>query len=165
MKNDIIHELRKFSPKVVRFGEKINDDRIEQFERKFNLILPSDYKELMKTYNSIGLFGKTIYGISDSQEEETLASVYEREHHLVQIPQPLYLVPFSTDGGGNFYCFDTREIGPGQSVCPIVFWESNVTYTEEDPEIVNDCFFDWVMDVFIGWTLDVFDYDGTFIGR
>jgi hypothetical protein len=46
-------------------------------------------------------------------------------------------------------------------ICPIVFWVSNYIYTNEDqPEIVNESFIEFLKEVFIDWVLESFDYDG-----
>ena len=90
-----------------------------------------------------------------------MESVYVREHFKVKVPQYDYLVPFSPDGQGNFYCFNTKNLTDNGDSCPIVFWVSNYIYSKDDqPEIVNNSFVDWVNEVVIGWTLEDYDYDG-----
>ena len=161
----IIEELKKFSLDIMAFGYPISDNRIVEFEKQFNLTLPNDYKHLIDLYNGIGLMGNEVYGIgpniNPAVSTETLEGVYEYEHFKVGIPQFLYLVPFSPDGGGNFYCFDTRTKSSDGNSCPVVFWVSNYQYTEEDaPEVTNESFLDWVQEVIIDWTLNDYDYEG-----
>ncbi|WP_341835794.1 SMI1/KNR4 family protein [Chitinophaga pollutisoli] len=158
---DIVNELEKFSPNVLIVGDRIQDDRISSFEDAHHLQLPSEYKELITGFNGLELPGNTIFGIGDNGFPETLESVYDREHSQVESPQPGYLVPFSTDGSGNFYCFDTRFVADDSTDCPIVFWESNLSSPENDPELVNESFYEWMMEIFISWTLDLIHHDGS----
>ena len=105
--------------------------------------------------------GDEIYGVQGVEEPLSLESIYYREHFEVRYPQPTYLVPFSSDGGGNFYCFDTRHLTKDGFSCQVVFWVSNYQYTDEDvPEVVYNSFLDFVDKVLIGWTLKAFDYEG-----
>lgn len=157
--NSVIKELEKFSPSVIDLGESITDNRLVKFEEKYKLKLPQDYKLLISKFNGIELMGDVIYGVY-GEDVESLTSVYYREHFLVKVPQHSYFVPFSPDGGGNFYCFDTRTLRDDSISCPIVFWESNVIY-EGEPEVVADSFIEWVNEVFIGWPLEQFNYDGS----
>ncbi|WP_298715564.1 SMI1/KNR4 family protein [Chitinophaga sp.] len=158
---DIISELEKFSPNVIKLGPPITDDRITAFEHTHHVSLPADYKALISRFNTLELLGNTIYGIGPVDFPQTLESVYEREHHQVETPQPGYLVPFSSDDSGNFYCFDTRFVNDESTDCPIVFWESGASSQENEPELVNESFYEWVMEIFIGWTLDLIHYDGS----
>ena len=161
--DEIVSELSKFSDTLKTIGDPINDHAfIFRFEEKFNLTLPLDYKYFISQVNGFSLMGTVVYGIHSHVKEESLESVYVREHFKVKVPQYDYLVPFSLDGQGNFYCFNTKNLTDSGDSCSIVFWVSNYIYSKEDePEIVNDSFVDWVNEVVIGWTLEDYDYDGT----
>jgi len=153
----ILRELYKFSPKVLTLGEPLKDTMIvDAFEKKHNLRLPNDYKYLLSIHNGIDLMGVSIYGFTGTENLET---VYEFEHNEVIYPQYDYLIPFSPDGGGNFYCFDTRN---NNESCPVVFWTSNYEYNEDDqPELTHESFSDWIKEVLIEWTLESYNYDGS----
>jgi hypothetical protein len=70
-------------------------------------------------------------------------------------------LPFSPDGRGNFYCFDTRDCDNNNS-CSVVFWTSNYEYNDDDqPEQTNLSFSDWIEEVMIEWTLESYNYDGS----
>ena len=78
------------------------------------------------------------------------------------MPQYRYLVPFSPDGFGNFYCFNTQVKTYNGMSNQIVFWQSNYEYTETDkPEIVYDSLADYINDWIIGHTLKWYNYDGS----
>jgi len=153
----VLIELYKFSTEVLTLNNPIQDKSlIECFEEKFGIILPTDFKEFLCIHNGIDLMGDCIYGLSGT---ENLENVYEFEHNHVVIPQYKYLVPFSPDGGGNFYCFDTRI--HNQNSCPVIFWASNYLYSNEDqPEVVNTTFLSWFREVVIEWTEESYDFDG-----
>lgn len=156
----VLEELRKFSSRVFRPNEPANNRLIEEFESKYSVVLPSDYKYLVLQMDGFKLFWNTVYGVASNDTEESLGTVYEREHFQVAVPQFAHIVPFYNDGSGNFYCFDTQFMTDDLS-CPVVFWMSNYIYSGEDlPEVVNDSFADWVQEVIIEWSLEEFDYDG-----
>jgi hypothetical protein len=70
-----------------------------------------------------------------------------------------YLVPFSPDGFGNHYCFDTRTTN--NNLCNVLFWQHNYPYSEDDPpEVTNGSFAEWLKEVAIDWTLEDHDYNG-----
>jgi cell wall assembly regulator SMI1 len=156
----ILKELYKFSNDILTLEPPVNNQEVISFEKKYNLRLPNDYKYLLQIHNGIDLMGVSILGISPDSSYENLENVYHFEHFETAIPQFYYLVPFSNDGGGNFYCFDTRFANDNIWACPIVFWVSNAIYNEEEqPEIVNDSISDWIKEV-IESTLEEYDYKG-----
>lgn len=114
----------------------------------------------MRKYNDISLYGVNVYGIKESKGSYSLEECYLFEHYEVENEMPLYLVPFSPDGGGNHYCFDTKLVDA--TSCPIVFWQHDFSYSEESPpEIVNTSLTAWIKEVMIDWTLEDYNYDGT----
>ena len=157
---DTINEIEKFSNSLLSLNKPVAEKEIISFEKKFDLILPSDFKMLLRKYNGIDLAGTNIYGIQKGKISYSLEECYQFEHYEVENRMPLYLVPFSPDGGGNHYCFDTRVIN--ENSCPIVFWQHDFSYSSErPPEIVNASLADWVKEVMIDWTLEDYNYDGT----
>jgi len=157
--DNILIQLNNFSDEIITMHEPLKDIRIvEDFEKKNNLKLPNDYMYLLSKHDGIDLMGVTIYGFDDM---ENLDSVYDFEHNEVIYPQYNYLVPFSPDGGGNFYCFDTRDCENNNS-CSVVFWASNYEYDEDNqPELTNLSFAEWIEEVMIEWTLESYNYDGS----
>jgi hypothetical protein len=158
---NITEQLKRFSPKIADFGESINAELIRFFEEAYNVELPKDYKELLYIFNGFSVMGNEVYGIGENAVTLPLENAYQFEHFQVEVPQPLHLVPFSSDGGGNFYCFDTQEQTANGQSCAIVFWVSNYLYTTEDaPAQVYETFEDFVQEVIIDWTLEDYDYEG-----
>lgn len=153
----VLRELYKFSPKILSLNEPLkNESVIEDFEKKNKLTLPLDYKYFLSKHDGFSLMGTEVYGFNGINNIE---SVYNYEHFEVLYPQYSYLVPFSPDGFGNFYCFDTSKV-VGNS-CQIIFWVSNYKYSTSDiPEIVNKTFSEWIKQVIIDWTLEDYDYMG-----
>ncbi|MES2520442.1 MAG: SMI1/KNR4 family protein [Bacteroidota bacterium] len=156
----IINELRKFSDDILELGNNINDNRIEEFEQHCNLTISPDFKQFMKKVNGFSLMGTEVYGF-DKDKVNAIENIYYREHFEVRSPQYPYLVPFSPDGRGNFYCLDTlNQLENGDF--PIIFWVSNYEYTKEDvPEITHNNFLDWVQEIVIDWILEDYNYDGS----
>lgn len=156
----VLMHLKKFSSEILDLAPPLRDSRlIGEFENKYKLRLPNDYKWFVSMHDGLSLMGDDVYGFSG---DENILTAYDFEHFCVQYPMPEYLVPFSPDGRGNFYCFDTRF--HSNESCLIVFWTSNYEYTEDDqPEITNRSFTDWIDEVLISWTLETYDYNGNSI--
>lgn len=158
---DLIVELNKFSSDIIELNRPIADNRIMQFEEQYSIILPSDFKNFISKINGFNLMGTQVYGFNKANPN-SIENVYYREHFEVKVPQAVEIVPFSPDGGGNFYCFDTSQ-KRSDGTCPVIFWVSNYLYSELDkPEIVNVNFLDWAKQVVIKWTLEDYNYDGTY---
>ncbi|WP_291529213.1 SMI1/KNR4 family protein [Bacteroides sp. UBA939] len=160
--DEIIKELMKFSDKLVDMRSPVDVEFIQRFETKYQIELPADYKYLLNKTNGFSLMGDEVLGITWASHGYDLVEVYRYEHFEVIIPQYKYLVPFSPDGRGNFYCFDTSVKTKNGLSNNIVFWCSNYEYTESDyPEITHNCLADFINECIIGWTLEDYNYDGS----
>lgn len=155
----LIKQLEFFSAELIDLRQPISEEKILEFERKFNFQLPKDYKTFLMAHNGLSLMGITIYGIDNGSEAFSLEKSYLFEHYEVDHPMPEYLVPFSPDGAGNHYCFDLRTCSV--ELCEIVFWQHDLIYDDDNcPEVVNESFTSWVKEVVIDWTLEDYDYSG-----
>jgi hypothetical protein len=161
---NIINELKLFSNTIIETCSPIEDnDLINQFENKYKIVLPEDYKILITTFsNGFSLMGSEILGVLETLNAPSLEESYIFEHEKVAFPQWQYIVPFSPDGRGNFYCFDTSQIESSeQKSCKIIFWTSNYLYNEFDlPETTHESFSSFVKECIIDWTLEEYDYAG-----
>ena len=155
----IIAELLRFSPHLLEINNPVLEEEIARFESKFNLPLPEDYKYLLSITNGFSLMGDEVLGIAKNKYD--LVNAYQFEHYEVINPQYEYLIPFSPDGFGNSYCFDTRiKTNQGFSN-QIVFWQHDYEYSETDlPEITNNSLIDFINNWIIGNTLKYYDYEG-----
>lgn len=156
---DILNELNLFSLSILKLEAPIQIEIIAKFERTFNLTLPNDYKAFLEKHNGLNLMGTSIYGIVEKRDPNSLEGSYLFEHFEVNNPMPRNLVPFSPDGGGSHYCFNSSTCNDTSS--EVVFWQHDYLYSENDPpEVVNNSFVDWVKEVLIDWTLENYDYFG-----
>jgi len=156
----VLSELRKFSDKAIEWSHPVKENDIDSFERKYQLNLPADYKYLLIQTNGFELMGNEVYGLN-VEDKEDLGKVYHFEHYEVGFSIYSHLVPFSSDGGGNFYCFNTLKLTEKKESCQIVFWTSGYEYTiTDEPEITHQSFSDWVQEILIDWTLEDYDYNG-----
>lgn len=145
---EIVKILEKVPESYIELNRPASKEDIEAFEKKWNITLPSDYVELLMMHNGIGLMGAVLLGVPLKDETcFSLESAYEFEHFQVYNPMPLHLVPFSPDGGGNYYCFDILNNN-------IVFWDSEYDYSNDEPEIVYNSLAEMIREVFIEWTLE-----------
>jgi len=155
----VISELQLFSSLIISKEKPVDIAKITDFESKYKLSLPNDYKFFLTHFNGINLAGTETYGIFEADVYPSLESVYIFEHHEVGNPMPDYLIPFSPDGGGNHYCFDTRYINAES--CNIVFWQHDYNYSTSDfPELTHKTFASWVKEIVIDWTLEEYDHSG-----
>lgn len=149
--DEIFEQLQQFKDGAITYYEPVDEISIDEFEHKNSVSLPDDFKLFIKKSNGIEVLSTSVYGLGNKQED--LFEVYRREHTLVNIPMPGNVIPFSPDGGGNFYCFDTTTNHDGS--CKVIFWTSNYSYTEADvPEVCNESFNDWFQEVVIDWTIE-----------
>jgi cell wall assembly regulator SMI1 len=159
---EIINELKRFSITILELQNPVQLGLVEGFEKKYKVALPNDFKLFLSIHNGASLDGTEVYGIEDTGSEKRYAldGCYNAEHFLVGNAMPLYLVPFSPDGGGNHYCFDIRICD--ETSCPVVFWQHDYPYSEEDaPEVTHGSFSDWAKEVMIDWVLEDYNYDGS----
>ena len=158
--DNVLDEILKFSKRVLSVADGIAEDKIKAFEEKFGVILPNDYKAFLKKTNGLSLMGTVVYGIYDEPKHVSLGSAFDIEHYKVENEMPAYLIPFSPDGGGNHYCFDSATCE--ERSCKVIFWQYDRSYSEENPpETVNDSFTAWAKEVLVEWTLEDYDYNGS----
>lgn len=143
----LIQELIKFSPTILELGTPLSDKNlISDFERTHIVTLPEDFKYFISKVNGFSLGGTEVYGFGLNQPE-SLQAVYHREHKEVANPQLQHLVPFSPDGMGNFYCLSTNMLSSDKSSCPVVYWQSDYSYSKDDlPDIDAESFLDWIQE-------------------
>lgn len=156
-KESIINELLKFDNSSLELGNQIFDNRFEKLEFQIGFILPETFKELLKQYNGINLFGTVINGIDIIYGDSSLDRLYHNEHFEVENAMPMELFPFSADGRGNHYCFDLS-----QNNDKVLFWQHDFNYSDKSEiEVCNNSFLEWVKEVLIDWTLEDYNYDGS----
>lgn len=153
--DEAVNELKKFSPRILSWNEPVDPELMRRFESRFEVKLPEDYKYFLSITNGFSLMGDEVLGMFDAEKKYDLFMAYQIEHFEVIVPQYRQLIPFSPDGGGNFYCFDTRvETNCGHSN-QIVFWYSNYEYNESDPpEITHQSLADFIKNWIIAQALD-----------
>jgi len=155
---ELVEFLQKFASYCVTINKPVEELDYKAFESKYELNLPIDFKRLLKLSNGFGLFGVEVFGMN-ANDPIGIEQVYEYEHKVRSPTMPKYLVPFSPDGAGNHYCFDTMKAN-GDS-CWIVFWEGRYSYSNNDlPEVTHKTFREWVMDIIVEETLKNYDFNG-----
>lgn len=157
---DLLKELYKFSDTILSLGDPIDDNRLEDFEKCLGYELPSDFKFIITRHNSFSIAGTEVLGVGEDLQEESIEQVYKFEHDEVGNPMPPSFLPFSPDGFGNHYCFNLGKLNNG--ICPVIFWQHDCVYSNEDEaEVCNANFIEWVKEVMIDWTLEDINYDGS----
>lgn len=96
---EVVKELFLFSDHILEVNNPASGIDIVNFEERFKIKLPQDYKDLLNVTNGFSLMGTTVYGV-EQPYSSSLFAIYKREHEEVNNPMFDYLVPFSPDGGG-----------------------------------------------------------------
>lgn len=126
---DVIERLKEFPEEALDWNAPTDMQRLQDFEREFNIELPHEFVTLLKETNGFSPEGFEVIGFSTPDYKYGLEETYQDEHFEMGNPMPAHLVPFSPDGFGNHYCFDVKSHH-------IVFWEHDVDYTQHYPIVI-----------------------------
>jgi hypothetical protein len=154
----VYRELRKFDKSLLGLEPPINDGRLEEFERKYGVMLSKEYKTLMKNSNGLSLGGTELLSLGLEYNKASLDHVYNLLlKNLSKFSEDF--IPISPDGAGNYYCLDlSRTVGDN---CPIIFYQINYDYDSvEEIETCNATLAEFINESFIEYTLEDRDYEG-----
>ena len=110
------------------------------FLKPENLLLPEDYIFFMNWSNWFSVFGLEILGIGN--EKSDLIENIKWEQNESNNLMPIYIIPFSPVGNGDFYCFDIKN-GLKDGICPVIYWQWDYSSPDEY-EYLADSFVDWL---------------------
>lgn len=151
--DDVIKQLKKFSVDILDWKMPVDEQKVFSFEHEINNKLPDEFVFLLKETNGFSLMGVEIIGFSTLKNEYGLEETYRFEHFDVENLMPSYLVPFSPDGYGNYYCFDVKNHN-------IVFWEHDSDYKQDKPIVVCKSLAIFIQEIIIDEILKDYDYEG-----
>jgi hypothetical protein len=118
------------------------NQELSKAEKELNVNLPESYKAFQLELGDIDWAMLEIYSVKTPQEGMTnIIGITQSERTECFPNMPNYLVPFSDNGGGDSYCFDTSKITDGE--CPVVFWDHTST-PKQEPEVVAVDFLEWI---------------------
>lgn len=118
------------------------DQELYKAEEELSINLPESYKAFQLDLGDIDGAKLEIYSVKTPQEGMiNIIGITQSERTECFPNMPSYLVPFSGNGGGDSYCFDTSKIINGE--CPIVFWD-HTSDPEQEPEVVAVDFLEWI---------------------
>jgi hypothetical protein len=123
------------------FGTGLTSADVEQLELRLGAVLPDSYKDFLREFG-YACWPDYIYGVH-SIGLPGLDLVAETEEARTEgvPPLPPQFVPFSPDGWGNSYCFDTERMVDGE--CPVVLWRHERD-SGQQPETTHPSFLDWL---------------------
>jgi hypothetical protein len=102
-------------------------EEIASLEQSHNVRLPDSYREFLLKANG-GFLGKfRLFGIARGDSLDLDQQITEMQSEMEETSQGPVL-PFASDWGGSYFCFDLRQIGPS-SDHPVLYWDHE--YTEE----------------------------------
>lgn len=151
---NFIREFEKFSNSLKESIGPISEKDLIDFQYSAPFSVPEEYLLLLSYSNGFSLMGDEIYGIGCNCLGLSMEDAYHIEHDLVENPMPSHIIPFSPDGAGNHYCFDSNN---GH----IIFWQHDLPCNINLANYVYDNLFDMIEEVFFEWTLEDWNYDGT----
>lgn len=126
-------------------GFSFNPATIEEIniaEKELNATLPESYKAFQLELGDIDWAMLEIYSVKTPPEGRiNIIGITQSERTQCFPNMPDSLIPFSDDGGGDSYCFDTSKITDGE--CNIVFWD-HASNSEQEPTIVAKDFVEWI---------------------
>jgi hypothetical protein len=124
------------------------EDELLEAERELRVSLPESYKALQLELGEMCGAILEIYSVKAPQTGMlNIIGITKCERTECFPNLPSHLVPFSSNGGGDSYCFDTSKLVDGE--CPIVFWD-HTSGAEQELEVVAADFLEWI-ELEIGW--------------
>lgn len=149
----LINEFEKFSSSIRGKTDPVSQYDLEEYINSHSFVFPNEYIQLLSYSNGISLMGDEIYGIGSTCLDRSIEEVYMIEHTLVSNPMPPSIIPFSPDGFGNHYCFNSKDDS-------ILFWQHDLPCEVNLKNFVYPSLFCMIKEVFFDWTLANWDYDG-----
>lgn len=126
--------------------------KVEAFEKQYNITFPKDFKKLVQQHHASRpepyivdaeetkeIPAKSLLSFNDSDRPEDIWSSYE----AVKERLPVNVIPFMSDEGGNYFCFD---LDPLENEAPIVYWShenSKVEHVADNLEQFINRFYDF----------------------
>ncbi|WP_050179703.1 SMI1/KNR4 family protein [Domibacillus robiginosus] len=117
--------------------------KVETFEKLYKIGFPQEFKELIEQHhaarpepylidaeNTKEIPAKSLLSFNESDKPEDIWSSYQ----AVKERLPVNVIPFMSDEGGNYFCFD---LDPLENEAPIVYWShenSKVEYVADNLE-------------------------------
>jgi len=117
-------------------------EEIEFAEKELKVQLPESYKMFQLEFGNYDWGYFDIYSVVTPQDEMiNIIDITRSEQNEAHPKMPLHLIPFSDNGGGDSYCFDTSNYENKE--CSIVFWDHE-SDENQLPENVAKDFLEWL---------------------
>ena len=118
---------------------RLSEDKLIQFENRFGLLLPPDYREFLLGYNG-GPAGPAFFWIKDKQDGTSVKQFYGLYEHVIPSSLethigasrqgiPTALMPIGDDGTGSLIC-----LGLGWSEFGRIYFLDHELRPRETPE-------------------------------
>ena len=136
------------------YDEDLSDSDIKAVEEELGVKFPNDYIECIKKYHGGApekdcfTFDSVKYGEMGSCLGVLLRLDQKKEENILDTMKnlndqlPKKIIPFGDDGGGDFMCFDYRDIKEEQSP-KVVYWHHELN-TEESISYLAQSFTEFI---------------------
>jgi SMI1-KNR4 cell-wall len=120
----------------------VAQDQIEVAERALGAALPHSFRLFQLEFGDCQHAPFDIYSALPAEAPGLNLVTINVKARTALVPcLPAYLIAFSDDGGGNYYCFDTRAVG--ESEAPVVVWDHELS-EDQSPEPIALSFVEWL---------------------
>ncbi|MCM1180782.1 MAG: SMI1/KNR4 family protein [Clostridium sp.] len=152
-------ELSKYKVGIHSLNSGIPEEKIRQFEDRYNINLPYYYREWLKINNGGELFaamkGTVLAGIADSTMhfgKLNVADNFNVEKRLPGMPDYMLFLAWTNDGDLIGYDLNHTDQMDGK----MIYWDSETKKVTSE----WDNFSEWLEDEMAYWK-EIVDYDGT----
>ena len=117
-------------------------EQIETAERALGSALPEGFRQFQLEFGDCQHSPIDIYSVLPAEPPALNLVSINLEARTEMGPRlPPYLIAFSDDGGGNYFCFDTRAVSKGEA--PVVVWDHELD-EDQTPEPIAPSFVEWL---------------------
>ena len=139
----VIQLLRRLAPEQA-LGHAASEAEIAEAEGEIGSRLPESFRQFLKEVGGTS-WPENIYGVDKRLPPGyNLVHITRTERIDIEPELPHHLIPFSPDGWGNHYCFDTKRMEDQE--CPVVLWSHELD-EEQTPEQTHQNFTAWLADL------------------
>jgi SMI1-KNR4 cell-wall len=116
--------------------------QIETAERALGSALPESFRQFQLEFGDCQYAPVDIYRVLPAEPPAlNLVSINLDARTEMGPRLPSFLIAFSDDGGGNYFCFDTRAAS--ESEAPVVVWDHELD-EDQTPDLVAPSFVEWL---------------------